>query len=916
MPGQVIRFGSLCQRDWLIIGIGLSAVVALVTAVTLVVVDDGPTSTTMDAVCPADEAPATADWTPTSTEVDAPYDRHPFVGNGYLGLRVPPRGMGYVATGEMSGWPLYTPRYDGAFVAGLFAASPSVAEGREVIAAVPNWSALTVDVGGEKYDSATAATRISNFAQTLHLRCGLVRTSLTWTTTDGKATDLIYEVLADRSDEHVGAVRLTLVPHWSGEITVTDTLDGAGARRITGTETDTPAEDSVRVGFRTEGTEVKGSVASIVRTATPTTLRSAPGRDLTVAQDARFAVAAENTYEIAKFVGIDTALTSSDPATSAYQAAWRAAAKGWPRLLANSAALWRDLWAGDIELPGRGELQLWARGALYALYSSTNARQNNSISPVGLSSDNYAGQIFWDADIWIFPALMQLAPELARSVVEYRFKTLPAAQENARRLGLRGAFYPWTSGSQGALDECHSWDPPHCLIQVHLQGDIALAVWQYYLATRDERYLETRGWPILKNIAEFWVSRVTPNPDGSYSIKNVAGPDEYSNGVDDAVYTNAVAAIALRNAAKAAAVLGESRPAEWEVIADHLRMPFDPARNIFLQYDGYGGSSIKQADTALLIYPLEWAMPQDVSANILEYYSERTDPDGPAMTDSVHAIDAAAIGEPGCATATFLERAVRPFARAPFGQLAEARGSKAGTKDALAGAPAFTFVTAAGGFLQTFTNGLLGLRLRADAVELDPILPAEVGDGMRIRGLQWQGRTFDVQIGPADTVIKVRTGASMQVRTPNGVHTVGKDVPLTIRTRRPDLAPTDNLARCKPVSSSSHESGKYASAAIDGNAATTWAPNGMQGTLTVDLGTPTQIGKVLPLWATSTPASATVQVSPDDRHWTTLSADPSTGTLAAPTVTRYVRLDVTSTEPGRVPAVRELEIVSHPLGHR
>ncbi|MEV0028302.1 hypothetical protein [Nocardia sp. NPDC050793] len=83
--------------------------------------------------------------------------------------------------------------------------------------------------------------------------------------------------------------------------------------------------------------------------------------------------------------------------------------------------------------------------------------------------------MFWDADIWMFPALLHFAPELARSVVEYRYKTLPAAKDNARRLGFPGAFYPWTSATDGDLEECHSWDPPHCLNQIHLQGDVSLA---------------------------------------------------------------------------------------------------------------------------------------------------------------------------------------------------------------------------------------------------------------------------------------------------------------------------------------------------------------------------------------------------------------------------------------------------------
>ncbi|MBF6062426.1 discoidin domain-containing protein [Nocardia terpenica] len=894
----------------LVIGVVAALVAVVVVVAIAVAVRPEQGGQARAAACPGDEISERSDWAPFSTNYAATYDQHPFVGNGYLGLRVPPAGAGYLETGERTGWPLYTPRFDGAFVAGLYGRDPAVADGLTVAAAVPNWSTLLVGVGAETYSPTTPSGQVTNFRQTEFLRCGMVRTALTWTTRDGRATDLTYDVLADRADQHAAAVHLTVTPHWAGQLTVTDLLDHAGARRLdpVGATTSAPATQTLE--FRTRATNVVGDIAATLTAPGARVQQHAEPASTT--QRAALDVTPGKPYEFTKFVGVDTALTAPDPARAALDAAHRAAAQGWPNLLAAQGKAWRALWASDIETPGKPDVQRWARGALYSLYSASNPQQDNSISPTGLSSDNYGGLIFWDADIWMYPGLLQLAPTLARSVVDYRYRTLPAAQENAKRLGYPGAFYPWTSAATGDLwTDCHSWSPPHCLTQIHLQGDVSLAAWQYYLATRDTDYLRTRIWPIMSNLAEFWAARATPNPDGSYSIRNVAGPDEYSNGVDDGVYTNGVAAEALRNATAAARVLGQPAPPAWNTVADHLRMPFDPVNGVYLQYDGYRGSQIKQADTVLLEYPLAWPMPPEVAAKTLDYYAARTDPDGPAMTDSVHAIDAARGGEPGCSVGTYLDRSARPFAREPFGQFAEARGSKAGATDPLAGSPAFDFTTLAGGYVQEFTNGLLGLRIYDDRVRLDPLLPPQLAQGLTVRGIHWQGRVFDVAAGPEHTTVTLTSGPSLPVETSAGVRQVDPGRSLRLPTRRPDLTPTDDAARCRTATASSEQPGDYAEAAVDGDPGTEWLPATSRADLTVDLGAVAAVTRVAPQWTDPAPAAWDVSVSRDNSTWTPLALTQG-GDAAYPMYARYVRVHVSAADPNGRPGIRELNVATRP----
>lgn len=380
-------------------------------------------------------------------------------------------------------------------------------------------------------------------------------------------------------------------------------------------------------------------------------------------------------------------------------------------------------------------------------------------------------------------------------------------------------------------------------------------------------------------------------------MKEVAGPDEYSNGVTDGVFTNAVAATSLRNATRAARLLGHPAPPEWARVADGLRIPYDPARKIFLQYAGYDGSTIKQADTVLLIHPLEWPMEPGAAASTLNYYAARTDPDGPAMTDSVHAIDAAAIGEPGCATYTYLERAVRPFMRGPYALFSEARGAKAGAHDPLSGFPAEDFLTGKGGFLQVFTHGLTGLRLREDGVRLDPLLPPQLGSGVTLTGLHYRGRTYDLAIGPRTTTVRLTSGAPFTVHSPIGSRLLTRT--LTLPTRRPDLARTTDAARCRPATATSQSPGLYAAAAVDGSPATAWSPDGATGALMVDLGRAAAVTSAEPEWTEVRPSSYILETSADGTHWQPYRA----GGRA-----RLVRLTVKSKDARKPAGVRELRV--------
>src|SRR5204863_9530556 len=168
----------------------------------------------------------------------------------------------------------------------------------------PTWSTLKVGAGGATYSGTTPAGQISNFRQTLFLRCGVLRTSLTWTPSAGRATDLTYEVIAARNSPHVGAVHLTMTPHWSGSATVTDVLDGAGARRLVqkGGGKIAGSPGTMDVNFVTETLGTAGTLASTLDTGAGVNVTSRSispnAKNLTVSDAVTFPVKAGSSYEL------------------------------------------------------------------------------------------------------------------------------------------------------------------------------------------------------------------------------------------------------------------------------------------------------------------------------------------------------------------------------------------------------------------------------------------------------------------------------------------------------------------------------------------------------------------------------------------------------------------------------------------
>jgi protein-glucosylgalactosylhydroxylysine glucosidase len=371
------------------------------------------------------------------------------------------------------------------------------------------------------------------------------------------------------------------------------------------------------------------------------------------------------------------------------------------RLVKRHKEAWAKLWESDIVIEGDDEAQRAARFSLYHLYSFCREGQAYSLSPMGLSGLGYNGHVFWDTELWMYPPLLIMKPEMAKSLLEYRFKCLEAAKYNAKAHGFQGAMFPWESDDLGQEST-----PVWALtgpFQHHITGDVGFAFWKYYQVTKDKIWLRDRGYPMLKEVADFWISRAEKGSDGKYHVINVVCADEWAENVDDNAFTNGMAKEVLGYANQAAKELGLPENPKWKEVQDGLVI-LKMADGTTREHATYNGEVIKQADVNLLSYPLKQVTdPATIKKDLEFYWKALADNQpgrkgqSPAMAHGVFSILNARLGNTETAYKQYMD-SYKPNEAPPFGVLAETAG---GTNP--------YFATGAGGYLQTIINGWAGL---------------------------------------------------------------------------------------------------------------------------------------------------------------------------------------------------------------
>lgn len=550
-------------------------------------------------------------------------------------------GNGYFATrGAFEENSAGDKHYPGTYLAGGYNRAKSEVSGRivenEDLVNWPNWLCLSFRHEGGNWFNIDDV-EILDFNQELDLYRGLAKRYLKFREEDGSESTLESMRFVGMNNPHFAGIKWELTPeNWSGKIQVRSALDGtvtnSGVARygdLTSVHLQ-PLEigqfDDESIYLRVQANQSKTRMVQAART------RAYKGNTRVVVEPQYFKKVGyvahlfeveckeKETLTVEKVVSVftsrDRAIT--EPVLEARNAL--SDAGGFQDLLESHAKAWAELWHRcDIDIKDGDNTQMILRLHIFHIL------QTASINTIGLDvgipargwhGEAYRGHIFWD-ELFVFPFLNFQLPELARSLLMYRYHRLPAARRAARKAGLKGAMYPWQSGSNGREEsqvvhlnpKSGKWDPDNTYLQRHVGVAIAYNVYQYYEATRDTEFLMAYGAEMMFEIARFWSSLTTYNHERKkFEILGVVGPDEFHTqypdsdkpGLNNNAYTNVMAVWVLRTALDFIDLLSETRKMElfsdlkidddevdrWQEITRNMFVPFMD-NGIISQFEGY-----------------------------------------------------------------------------------------------------------------------------------------------------------------------------------------------------------------------------------------------------------------------------------------------------------------------------------------
>lgn len=667
-----------------------------------------------------------------------------------------------------------------------------------------NWIGIDLKIGNEVLDLNTCT--VEEFRRELNMQQGVLSRVATVQMANGKRLKIQSKRFCSMVDDESGAIRYAVTPlNFDDSITVTPYLDGNIRNRDSnydeGFWDEIHKETSFSQGYLVLETKENPYGVEQFRVATgmafdirindlKTDYQSLPVRqEKFVAGVVHLDVKEGQELVIYKY-GVN--LSSSNYAYEALipeakQYISRIVEKGFEQLYAEHVQAWAHKWEkNDITIEGDIAAQQGIRFNIFHLgqtYTGEDERLN--IGPKGFTGEKYGGSTYWDTEAYCIPFYLSTADEkVSRNLLVYRHKHLKKAIENAEKLGFTdgAALYPMVTMNG---EECHNeWEIT--FEEIHRNGAIAFAIYDYTRYTGDETYLSDFGLEVLIGISRFWKQRITWSAEKEqYVMLGVTGPNEYENNVNNNWYTNYIACWTLRYTSEIIGKLAESNASRlqeivalthfdqqtetdsWKHIVENMYFPYDKKREVYLQQQGFLDKEIltvddikahrpinqkwswdrilrscfiKQADVLQGLYLFEDAFSAEEIRRNFEFYEPMTVHES-SLSPCVHAILAAKIG--------MKEKAYEMYLRTARLDLDDYNND---TEDGL-------HITSMAGTWMSVVKGFAGQRVENGLLVLNPYLPE-----------QWKAYSFRIGFRKSLLLVKVtQEGVEVENISDHGV---------------------------------------------------------------------------------------------------------------------------------------------------
>lgn len=638
----------------------------------------------------------------------------------------------------------------------------------------PNWIGINIEINEEAFD-LNSCTEVKNFRRELNMKEGWYNRSFEATLKNGTEIAVNVRRFLSLNLDEVGIIKYEITPlNKDAKILYKPYLDAGVTNEDANWEEKfweplevKKATNEAYVTAQTYKTHFK--VTTFMHNSifanneniniSPSTIDSSSDK---VEYTYGVIIAKGQTSSIQKIGGYTVSLNHTNTLTAAEKAIKEALSKGYDQLLQEQIDAWAKVWEmSDITIEGDVKAQQGIRFNIFQLNQTYSGKDNRlNIGPKGFTGEKYGGSTYWDTEAYCIPFYMATKDQqVARNLLTYRYNQLDKAIENAKdNLGFKdgAALYPMVTMNG---EECHNeWEITH--EEIHRNGAIAFAIFNYNRYTGDYSYIPEKGLEVLIGIARFWHQRASFSTDkNQYVILGVTGPNEYENNINNNFYTNYVAKwcidYAVEQITKVATEyqtdhkriiekvqLTENEIQEWKKVAGNMYFPFSKELNVYLQQDGFLDKDlvpvkdldrsqrpinqkwswdrvlrspyIKQADVLQCFYFFEEHFSKEELLRNFEFYESFTVHES-SLSPCVHSIQAAALDKMDMAYTFYL------------------RTSRLDLDDYNKEVEEGCHITSMAGTWMSIVEGFGGMRVKNDTLHFSPKIPKE-----------WTGYSFKI----------------------------------------------------------------------------------------------------------------------------------------------------------------------------